>query len=389
VLEDPSPRLTFKSEEFSRRIASVRDGMAERALDVLAIHGAQAIFYLTGHYTFGALNYQCLVLPRRAEPVLIVRQLESGNARELSWLPGESIVAWQDDEDPIQYTAHRIRDLGLERGTVGLDENSFYTSARTARRLKLALPTASLVDASELLDRARRVKSAAEIDLIRHACELTALGMDAAFEAARPGVTENDVAAAAFTAMVRGGSEYLTVDPIVTSGSRSGVPHMTFHRRVLDVGDTMLLEMGAVFNRYVGPSMRSGVLGEPRPEVRRYADVCLEALAAALAAVRPGATAGDVEWACREPIERAGLGDAFRKRAGYSVGIGFAPGWVEGSVVSLDRGSQTVLAPGMVFHIPPALRKTREFGVGFSETVVVTETGCEELPSAGRQLRVC
>src|SRR5262249_54029848 len=183
----------------------------------------------------------------------------------------------------------------------------------------------------------RRVKSPREIAFIRRACQATAQGMAAALEEIRPGRTENDVAAAAFAGMVRDGSEFLTNDPIVTSGPRSGIPHTSFKRRLLEPGDAVLLEMGAAYNRYVGPLMRCAVIGSvaegPPDDVRRFADVCLEALDNAIAAVRPGAASGEVDEACRGTFERAGLYDYFRKRTGYSVGIGFAPGWVECGVV--------------------------------------------------------
>jgi Xaa-Pro dipeptidase len=177
-------------------------------------------------------------------------------------------------------------------------------------------------------------------------------------------------------------------DPIVTSGWRSGVAHFTFGNRTLEPGDALLLEMSACRRRYFGPLMRGAVIAPVRDEVRRLADVVVEALDAAIAAIRPGASSGDVDAACRAPIERAGYEPYFRKRTGYSVGVGYAPDWGEGHIVSLRRDDPTRLLPGMVFHIPPALRVPRQYGLGFSETVLVTETGSEVLTSFPRQLHV-
>jgi Xaa-Pro dipeptidase len=118
------------------------------------------------------------------------------------------------------------------------------------------------------------------------------------------------------------------------------------------------------------------------------ADVIIEALGAAIAAIRPGVTSGSVDEACRGPIERAGFEPNFRKRTGYSVGVGYAPDWGEGYIVSLRRDDPTRLEPGMVFHMPPALRVSRRYGLGFSETVVVTDTGCDVLTQHPRRLHV-
>jgi Xaa-Pro dipeptidase len=134
--------------------------------------------------------------------------------------------------------------------------------------------------------------------------------------------------------------------------------------------------------------MRGAVIAPVRDEVRRMADTILEALNAAIAAIRPGATSGEVDAACRAPIERNGFEPNFRKRTGYSVGVGYAPSWGEGHIVSLRRDDPTRLEPGMVFHMPPALRIPREHGLGFSETVLVSETGCDVLTDFPRRLHV-
>ena len=118
------------------------------------------------------------------------------------------------------------------------------------------------------------------------------------------------------------------------------------------------------------------------------ADVIIAALEAAIGAIRPGVTSGSVDAACREPIERAGFEPNFRKRTGYSVGIGYSPSWGEGHIVSLRRDDPTRLEPGMVFHMPPALRVPGQYGLGFSETVLVTPTGCEVLTNHPRRLHV-
>jgi Xaa-Pro dipeptidase len=85
-------------------------------------------------------------------------------------------------------------------------------------------------------------------------------------------------------------------------------------------------------------------------------------------------------------IDRAGYGENFRKRAGYSMGIAFAPDWGEGGVLSLYTGVTTELRPGMAFHIPVALRVFGRFTVGVSETVIVTQTGYRSLSKIDRPI---
>jgi Xaa-Pro dipeptidase len=113
---------------------------------------------------------------------------------------------------------------------------------------------------------------------------------------------------------------------------------------------------------------------------------CQDGLLAALAAIRPGAACEAPHVACQQVIDRAGYTDNFRKRAGYSIGIAFAPDWGEGGILSLYTGVTTELRPGMTFHIPVALRVYGQFTVGVSETVVVTETGCRALSAIDRPI---
>ena len=123
---------------------------------------------------------------------------------------------------------------------------------------------------------------------MRQAARATAAGMKAAVEEARIGVTENDIAAAVSDAIIRAGSESLTMSPIVTSGPRSAVAHTTFKRRPLENGDTVLLEWSGVYNQYSGPMMRSVVIGEPPKRLKEMWAVLVEALEAAIAAIPPG-----------------------------------------------------------------------------------------------------
>ena len=72
---------------------------------------------------------------------------------------------------------------------------------------------------------------------------------------------------------------------------------------------------------------------------------------------------------------------------GYAVGVSLPPGWADGtSTISL--GQETVIEPGMVFHHPVALRRIGQYGVAFSETTLVTDTGCEVLTGFERKIHV-
>ncbi|MFJ5226514.1 M24 family metallopeptidase [Streptomyces sp. NPDC088400] len=128
-----------------------------------------------------------------------------------------------------------------------------------------------------------------------------------------------------------------------------------------------------------------------RPADRRtrgHGRACAAARDAALTEVRPGGSPAAAHAACKAAIADAGLAHTYRKRSGYSVGIAFAPDWGEGHLLSLGENERRLFAPGMVVHVVPTLRVRDTAGIGFSSTVLITETGYEVLTScdAGPQL---
>jgi Xaa-Pro dipeptidase len=375
--------LFFPAEEFERRLKNIRESMAARGVDTMLCAGPENIYYGSGYQTFGFHNYQLLVIPLEGAPFLILRYLESMLAYRYSYV--QDVVTWDDLDDPVAVTIRELRDRGLADGRIGVEEKAYFFQVATWKKLNDGLK--SVVDGSGVVEKSRAIKSSHELAFMREAARMTDLGMAAAIAEIREGRMDNDLAAAAFDAMTRAGSEWLTRDPIVTTGDRSGLPHSCYMREPLKSGDAILFELSGVFRRYYSPLMRGAVIGKNAP-AERLAAVCLEALNAAIDAVKPGATSGEVDAASRAVILREGLWDNYRKRTGYAVGIGFSS-WVEGAIASLKEDDPTVLKPGMCFHIPVALRLYGECGVGFSETVVVTETGVEALGRAPRELSRC
>ena len=378
-------RLVFSEAEYRERLARVRRQMEQAEVEVLLILGPENVFYLTGHQTFGYQSYQCCVLSLYADPVLVLRFLESFNAQAFTWVA--EVEIWDDHEDPTQVTARVLAARGWHQQRVGCDDAALFFPPMVRQRLGAALQ-GRLLSTPGLVERCRAIKSPAEIEYMRKAAVYTDLGMAAALAAVRSGASENDVAATAFAALTRAGSEYVQIQPVVTSGWRSGIPHTTYQRRILEPGDCVPIELTGTHHRYVSPLMRTAVVGRPDPKVAEMYAVCEEALAATVAAIRPGTTAGAVDDVARDIITRAGYYPSWRKRTGYSVGCSFPPDWGEGHIVSLRHRDDTPLQPGMVFHIPIALRDYAVAGVGISETVLVTDDGRQPLGRSPREL-VC
>src|SRR5262249_11025877 len=176
------------------------------------------------------------------------------------------------------------------------------------------------------------------------------------------------------------------MDPCGTSGARGGTPNTTWRRKTIETGDVVALETTACYNRYHAALFRTVAVGKIPQLAEDMYKVCLEGLDAAIEKLRPGNTCADVHNACQAVIDKHGFTEAYRKRTGYSIGISFAPDWGEGNILSLFRDVEVPLEPGMVFHVPVALRDYAKFTAAVSETVVVTNGAARTLSKINRDL---
>lgn len=373
----------FPQAEYAARQARVRAAMGERGLDLALLSGPENIFYLTGQQTPGYYTFQCLCIPREGEPFLVIRGLEAMNARLNTRI--DDITGYADDVHPAAAVAQLLKARGWQGKRVGIDRNGWFLTVNLFDRLVAEF--GPLLDASLLVEPIRRVKSAAEIAQLEAAGRANDAGMQAGLAATRAGASENDIAGAIMGAAIAAGSEYVGMEPFVTSGPRSGVPHTTWRRRRIEPGDVVVLETSACFNRYHAAMFRTVAIGNIPALAREMYAVCEAGLDAAIAAMKPGKTCADVHNAVQAVIDKAGFTAGYRKRTGYSMGISFAPDWGEGNILSLFRGVDVALEPGMAFHVPITLREYGRFTVAVSETLVVTGTGARLLGALPRGMR--
>jgi Xaa-Pro dipeptidase len=378
------PTLPFEVSEFQHRLARLRERMEQRGLDGLLVTTPENIYYLSGFKTTGFYTYQALLVPLREEPMMIPRGIEATLVGYITWF--DRAFPFADTDDPVEVTARAVAECGLAEGRLGVETESILLTVARHRRLAEYLPQATLVDADNLVEDLRIVKSAQEIAYARQAAVAASAGVQAGFAEAAVGKTENDVAAAAIGATYRAGSEYTGSPGYVVAGKRTGLGHATWERHAIERGDPLYLEIGGNIHRYGAAQIRTASVGPASDALRRMSEASIAGLEAAIAAIRPGVTSGQVDAACRGAVERLGQGHLFHHRTGYSIGLGFPPGWSEGHILDLKPNDPRELQANMVFHIVPVLLDPEVCGTGFSETVLVTEDGCEVLTSGPREL---
>ncbi|CCV09262.1 putative Peptidase M24 [Mesorhizobium metallidurans STM 2683] len=377
--------LAFTIEEYKRRLNAVRKGIAARQLDLLVVTIPENMLYLSGYNTLGYASAQYLLVPLEGQPLHITRGIEEVNVRAYSWIDDSS--SYMDHEVPLELLAEILRDLGYAKSKIGFEKKAWFFSIADYEMLKALLPEVRFEDGSMIVETVRVVKSDAELDYVRQAARIAEAGMEAGINQIRAGVNENEIAAEIQRVVTLKGSEYPGYPPFVTSGVRTSYAHGTWSGRVIEKGDPVFLELSGTVRRYSAAIMRASVVSPVNRELEKMEDVSRRALENMLAGIRPDRPLGEVWDIWSKTVNDGGYEGRF-KRTGYSIGINYPPDWGEGHILSFKRGETRTLMANMVFHIPSMVKAFGFADVGTSETVRVTETGCEILTDYKRQLYV-
>lgn len=384
IQKKPLPKeLAFPESEYRRRVKRVQSLMAEQRLDLLLVSNTSNLAYLTGYDTTMPSGYTVGFLGPEGEVGLHCSELEAPCAMLSSTIREENIAVfyWYDAHDTQTQLGRILESRGYDGKRIGLEMGNpetfatYVLDARTYIKLTEMLPNATFHDATNLVMEARLIKVPAELDCMRKAGAMSAEGLNAAVEAAGEGKMDNDVAAAGYFAIVSAGSELMSIDPMVMSGRRCGyMPHIPYRRTLLKKGDSIYLEFTGTYWRYNAPSMRSISIGKPTDEVKRLAEASITCLNLLIENIRPGHTGHEVAQVAKRGL-KASPGCFFHGGFGYSIGMGMQPTWTEAPMY-IAEGVERALEPGMCFHLPMCIFNPGGAGVGFSESVTVTEKGC-------------
>ena len=372
--------------EYPVRWSRVQALLAERDLDLL-------VAYADDRATFGAAHARwladfpvhfepaCILIPREGQPVMLVGPESDEYALLRGQIPDVRVLrelTHPDEDYPysvIQGLDEILADIGLHPRTLqraGLAGRGLM-SADMLRAFEEALPGVDWVDLENAVCELRARKTPAEVAIIREAYRIADLGIEAALDTIRPGVTERSVAAAIEAAMRGAGAEGTGIDTIVASGpnTRPILARSTF--RTIDTDDLVLLTVAPRYEGYHAAIGRLVLVGDPGPTVRDALDAAIRAQTTCADLLRPGIEGRAVEAAGRRVVSDAGLGEAFLYSGLHSVGV------IEFEPPIFGPSSPAVLKPNMVISIDIPMFNTDWGGLRVEDGYLITEDGSERL----------
>ena len=387
--------LPFAKCEFQTRVKNIKARMAEQKLEVLIVSDPANLYYVSG---YDALSYYVpqvvIVSLDLDEPVAIIRMQDHYCATETCWMANENIIPYPDKYlwEPMNmhvfdFVADFLKGKGLDKKRYGVELDSFFLPAYWYQRLCDQLPSASFVDSGKLVAWVRGPKSPQELEYMAIAARHTEKAMYDAVALMGDGVRECDVAAEICHSLIAGngvyGGEFPSLPPIIPAGERTAGAHFSWTTEgKYQEGQTCYMEISGVYKRYHAPLSRTVFVGKPHQKIADTASAVVEGLNAAMGAIKPGAVSEDVERVWQTTINK--LGYHKESRCGYTVGIGYPPVWCE-ETIFFKPSEKSVLVPNMTFHLMCGLW-LEGYGVAITETLQVTDTGCQSITKFPRRL---
>jgi Xaa-Pro aminopeptidase len=360
------------------RIRRAQQVMRDAGVDLLLVGPSADLRYLVDYHALPLERLTLLVVPAEGDPALIVPELEAPRAAASGAGALVDLRTFAETDDPMGHVADVVRLAGIDDGpTIAVQDRMW---AAFLLRLQDTIAGRTWLPGSTIMRELRITKTADEVTALRRVGQAIDDVHRRVPELLRPGRTEADVGRDIAELILEEHDEVNFI--IVASGPNGASPHHETGDRVLQAGDPVVVDIGGTLAGYCSDNTRNYVLGAVPDGYRELHDTLLEAQMAGVAAARSGATAQDVDRACRGVLTAAGYGDWFIHRTGHGIGV------EEHEEPWIVEGNDQPLTPGMAFSIEPGIYVPERYGARIEDIVVVTEDGAERLNTVDRELTV-
>jgi Xaa-Pro aminopeptidase len=359
---DPAPKM--RQERFNR----IKRILSDDHLDGILITCLENVHYLSEFTGSDA----ALVMTETKGYFLTDSRYTTQAREEVS---GFEIIEYQKK---IEGLSDLMNDLEL--GVIGFEAHN--VTYGTYRELAEKVSAGELISIDERIRNIRAVKDDEEIGRIKRAIDIASKSLRENMWRITPGTQEKEIALELEFSMRRNGAENIAFDTVVASGGRAALPHGKASEKRIDNGDSVIIDFGSRYRGYYSDetcTFFSGKLNRRQEEVYQ---IVKDAHDKAIASIRPGRKAMEIDAIARGWIKEAGYGDYFGHGTGHGVGLAVH----ENPVIGPE--SKDILEQGMVFTVEPGIYIPGWGGVRIEDMVLVTENGCEVLTGLSKEIGV-
>ena len=351
----------------NNRLQRLRNKFTENKIDGILVSQPENRYYLSG---FNGSSGYLLITEQKAILATDFRYTEQAA------IQASGYVVLQIKNNMADWFPDLIGDLSVERLGFEAGDITFSLHHQLRDSLNKKQVPVKLAPVNGLVESIRVVKEPAEIKLIEKAVVIA----DAAYEyiesVIKAGMTEKAVAWEIEKSLRENGSQAVPFEIIVASGPNSALPHARPSERFINLGEPVMIDMGAKYEGYTSDLSRTVCVGSPNSTFTKVYNTVLDAQQAAMSIISEGMTGHQVDSSARAVIEQAGYGEAFGHSLGH--GVGLAPH----ELPRLGPNSTEPLTDGMIFTVEPGIYLSGWGGVRIEDTIIMEKGKVRALTKA-------
>ena len=353
------------------RVNKVVLEMKRNNISQILISAPASIFYLTGKWFSPGERMVVLLIKDNGDHKLIVNKLFPVN-EDL----GIDIIWYEDKDDCIEILKKYIDNSKM----LGIDKDwpsRFLISLINKKAAK------GFVNSSYIIDKIRMIKDEEERELMRTASKKNDIVMTELWNEFKEGKTEKYYVNVLRELYESEGMNEFSFEPIVAFKPNGADPHHCTDNTVLKKGDSIVIDIGGLYNSYCCDMTRTVFFGEePNEHDKKVYEIVKNANINAINAVKEGVKFSDIDKVARNYIESYGYGEFFTHRTGHSIGI------ETHEFGDVSGNNDDEVKEGMIFSIEPGIYIPNKFGVRIEDLVMVTKDGAQVLNSVSKEVKV-
>lgn len=348
-----------------KQLIRVTNWLKKENKDAAFFNDPATIAYLTGYQSDPHERIMALIVFQGKNPFLFTPALDVEDAKNSEW--PYSVFGYADNDDPWKKMASHIADSLPNLKSLAIEKD--YLTVSKLEELKKLYPSVHFSDISCMIEDIQLIKSEDELQVMHEAGKWADKALEIGFSAITEGKTELEIVAEIEFQLKKLGVSEMSFDTMVLTGNNAASPHGIPGQSQIKPGNFVLFDLGVVWKGYTSDVSRTVSYGTVSEEAEIIYTTVLKAQEAALAAVKPGVKASQLDKIARDIITEAGYGDYFTHRLGHGLGSSVH------EYPSIMEGNDMVIREGMCFSIEPGIYLPGVAGVRIEDCLHVTKDG--------------